>query len=203
MAFNKRSTDEFPDSWYCQFWAWFVLIPLVVVVIVSFYTISLAVIGADDRVVDNYYKEGRLINVRLDEDIKAAALNMVADIHFDQSLAELVIQLHNNTQTFPDELILELSHVAEQALDHRIVLRHIAKGRYQAELDKILEHRWYLRLKSVTSNEEVRANAPERSPSRLSDADPFAKYLSLTHHWRLRGKINFSQQSSVRLTSSL
>jgi hypothetical protein len=40
--------------WYRQFWAWFILSPLITVVIVSSITVTLAVKNADDRVVDNY-----------------------------------------------------------------------------------------------------------------------------------------------------
>lgn len=177
-----QSPQETQKPWYREFWAWFILAPLLLVVVVSTYTVSLAVRHADDRVVDNYYKEGRMINVRLDEDLVAVQLQLVADIAFDQKVAELVVQLSAIDQTFPDAINLELSHPSDQELDHQVQLQHIAQGQYQAELDRELSYRWYLRLRP---------------------ADPKPNTASVNKKWRLRGEIDFSQHSSVRLTAEL
>lgn len=162
--------------WYREFWAWFILTPLIVVVPVSLYTVFLAVYHADDRVVDNYYQEGRMINQRMDEDLAAARIGLIADIRFDQDIGEMTVQLHHQQSVFPTQIHLELSHPSDQALDHQLSLQHIAKGHYQTELHGTLSYRWYLRLRSD-------------SASANTVGDP----------WRLRGEIDFSTQSSVRL----
>lgn len=187
-----------PRPWYREFWAWFILAPLIVVVIVSSFTISLAVIGADDRVVDNYYKEGRMINMRLDEDLAAARLQLTADIAFDQSIAELTVTLRTGKEgsveelgvekIFPDLLTLEFSHPSDQALDHQVQLKHIAQGQYQVELDRVLSYRWYLRLHPISQNVAA-------SVDRSSVED--------NKRWRLRGEIDFAQTSSARLAVKL
>lgn len=167
--------EENPQPWYRQFWAWFVLAPLIVVVIVSSYTISLAVGGADDRVLDNYYKEGRMINVRLDQDILAAKLQLQADIRFDQELGELVVELQSvDDKPLSDSLTLELGHPAKQAFDHSIVLTRVAKNSYQAELDNVLQYRWYLRL----------------YPNNVTD----------DQLWRLKGEIDFARKPTIVLS---
>ena len=177
--------QDAPEIWYKEFWAWFVLAPLIFVIMVSIYTVSLAVRYADDRVIDNYYKHGRTINNRMDEDLAAANMNLKAQLIFEQSISELAITLNNDNQIFPDAIELEFSHPSDQSLDHSVSLKHIAKGRYQAELDRELTYRWYLRLRPVVATEVASKTA--------SSSDP----------WRLRGEIDFLQQSSVTLSAEL
>lgn len=163
--------------WYKEFWAWFILTPLIVVVCVSTFTVTVAVKNADDRVLDDYYKEGRLINMRLDEDLAANQLALLADIVIDSSISEVSLHLQNNQQAFPESLILELSHPSDQQQDHQLTLQHIAKGRYRAELEQALNYRWYLRLRPVVDDG---VNSPL---------------------WRLRGEIDMSKQANVRLSA--
>lgn len=177
---NTLNNDNSPSSnpWYREPWAWFVLSPLIVVVISCSITVTIAVKNADDRVVDNYYKEGRMINTRMDEDIQAAHLAIAADMQFDHEVKELVVRLQTLEKVFPDSLTLEMSHISEQAQDHNIQLKHIAKGQYQAELEQPLQYRWYIRLRPTVVQE------------------------STEDLWRLRGSINFSEQSTIRLSSN-
>lgn len=183
---NMQDSDS-PKKWYREFWAWFVLAPLIVVVIVSSYTVSLAVSNADDRVIDNYYKEGRMINMRIDEDLAAARSNLRAQIVFDLEIDELAIALESDSKTFPPAIILELSHPSDQDLDHSVVLQHIAQGRYQAELSRDLTYRWYLRLLPA-SESTVQADSTTQA------AEPL---------WRLRGEIDFSESQSVQLSAEI
>lgn len=173
--------QDAPEIWYKEFWAWFVLAPLIFVIMISIYTVSLAVRYADDRVIDNYYKHGRTINNRMDEDLAAANINLKARLKFESSISELGITLTNDNQVFPDMIELEFSHPSDQSLDHVVSLQHIAKGRYQTELDRELTYRWYLRLRPLIAGEVDAATVP----------------------WRLRGEIDFVQQSSVTLSAEL
>jgi hypothetical protein len=168
--------EDSPKVWYKEFWAWFVLAPLIFVIMVSIYTVSLAVRYADDRVIDNYYKHGRTINNRMDEDLVAASMQLEAELVFEQSISELAITLRSNESAFPDTIELEFSHPSDQSLDHTVALRHIAKGRYQAELEQTLNYRWYLRLRPLVEGDKT---------------------------WRLRGEIDFLQQTAVTLSAEL
>lgn len=161
--------------WYRQFWAWFILSPLIAVVVVSSITVTLAVKGADDRVVDNYYKEGRMINMRLEEDLLAKKLGIVAEIQFDAEINELSLHLTKADTSFPEQLTLEFSHPVEEELDYSLLLNRVAANQYQAELSsQPLQYRWYLRL----------------LPSEQAE---------LNERWRLRGEINFSNSQTVTL----
>jgi hypothetical protein len=176
---SSAQHEDLPKVWYKEFWAWFVLAPLIFVIMVSIYTVSLAVRYADDRVIDNYYKHGRTINNRMDEELVAASLGLEATLVFEQSISELAITLRSNNNVHPEAIELEFSHPSDQSLDHVVVLQHIAKGRYQAELAQALSYRWYLRLRPVSSDSAANAL------------------------WRLRGEIDFLQQASVTLSAEL
>lgn len=215
-TFGQQEQDKGP--WYREPWAWFVLAPLIVIVIACSFLISKALDGADNRVVDNYYKEGRLINARMDEDVLAANLGVVADIQFDNELGELVVRLQTKSPSFPEVLTLEMSHISRQDQDHIIQLSHIAKGQYQAELVKPLQYRWYVRLRPIALSQDTAQTVELAQPQENAqgvEGDSYAKadsyvegdsYLEAHSHeqtlWRLRGSINFAEQSAIRLTSN-
>ena len=169
------------NPWYREFWAWFVLAPLIVVVIVSSITITIAVRYADDRVVDNYYKEGRMINMTLDQDLLAQSLNIHAKVTFARDIDEVSVILTLDNDKLPKTLWLQLSHPAQATLDHMLILSQVAGQHYQGALStrispSDLKHRWYLRLQPADVNPE--------------------------QQWRLRGEINFIDTETVLLKAN-
>ncbi len=51
----EEQMNEDLKPWYRQFWAWFILSPLITVVIVSSITVTIEVINDEDCVVENSY----------------------------------------------------------------------------------------------------------------------------------------------------
>ena len=167
--------DNDIQPWYRQFWAWFILSPLIVVVIVSSITVSLAVKYKDDRVIDNYYKEGRMINMRLEEDQQAQSLKAKAALTFDREIQEVGLVLDIESPSLPEKLVLEFSHPLQADLDYSLNFTRIAQNQYRAEFPtQLLTHRWYLRLLPL-----------------LDD--------STEQRWRLRGEIDFAQTQTITL----
>lgn len=188
--------DEDLKPWYRQFWAWFILSPLITVVIVSSITVTLAVKNADDRVVDNYYKEGRAINMRLDQDLLAVSLDINAQLRFDTISDDLVLILNAQADALPEYLLLELSHPAYEERDHKLILTRTAANQYNTELsDEVLNSRWYLRLLPIESLEGAdKANIVEQTKSSVSQTLDNTKKV-----WRLRGEIDFAKTKTVFL----
>ena len=60
--------------WYKQFWPWFLIAVPVITVIMSGFLIHFATSTQDTLVIDDYYKEGKAINARLDK-VEAAGLD--------------------------------------------------------------------------------------------------------------------------------
>lgn len=163
-----------PKPWYRQPWAWFLLTPLITIVIVMTAFISVSVKMADDVVVDNYSREGRMYNERLEQDLHAKTLNMHADIEFDLATFEAWMTLTGDDD--PESLVLLLQHPTEADLDQTVVLKRTATGRYRGDLDASLAYRRYLQL-FVGQSEADRTQSA----------------------WRLKAEMNFSEQQSVSL----
>ncbi|TQV84748.1 FixH family protein [Exilibacterium tricleocarpae] len=155
--------------WYKEFWAWFILTPLIVVIISCSIMVSLAFRHKDDVVMDNYYKEGRMINQRFEQDQRAAELGLEGTLRFDFSLGEvhLALQAHDDG-VLPEDLLLLLDHPAIAGRDKTLRLQSLAPGRYRAELTRSLAHRWYVYVMPV-------AERAQRSQAQ----------------WRLLGELDF------------
>lgn len=163
--------------WHQEFWAWFILTPLIVVMIVSSITITLAIRYADDRVVDDYYKEGRMINLKRDQEQVAQQINLLVSLDFNAESKILQLRLSSDleAQQHPKELILRMSHPAQAELDQELLLISTQLNHYQANIDpSSFQHRWYLTL---------------------TPRDEFSDAIL----WRLRGEIDLTQNLSLEL----
>ncbi|MFT4810576.1 MAG: hypothetical protein ACI9LX_003944, partial [Paraglaciecola sp.] len=57
--------SDIPKVWYKQFWPWFLIIVPLTSMVLSFTMMNLAFTGKDSMVIDDYYKEGRVINLKI------------------------------------------------------------------------------------------------------------------------------------------
>lgn len=69
---NTTPDDNNTESWFRQFWPWFLIALPGTVVIASLVTVYIAVTHQDPVVDGNYYKHGLTINERLDGKLPAA-----------------------------------------------------------------------------------------------------------------------------------
>lgn len=68
---NTTPDDNNTESWFRQFWPWFLIALPGTVVIASLLTVYIAVTHQDPVVDGNYYKHGLTINERLDSKLPA------------------------------------------------------------------------------------------------------------------------------------
>ncbi|GAA5526149.1 hypothetical protein Maes01_02744 [Microbulbifer aestuariivivens] len=156
-----------PKPWYRETWLWFVLAPLILVMLVSLTMVSIAVRHADDTVSDTYYKDSRMYHYTADQDERAQALQLAALVQFTPQDNTVSLDL-TGIVDYPQQLLLSLSHPVEEDLDHHIPLSQVSSGRYRGTYEGELHYRWYLRL------------MPQLDPKQHLDSD-----------WRLKGEINF------------
>lgn len=181
---RPQSVNDRDDGpWYKQFWAWFVLAPLLIVMVAWIPFMTIAVKDADDVVIDNYYKEGRMINQRVDEDRHARELGLQATLNLDLDVGDVLLSLNAAVADYqlPETLTLYLDHPLEADNDHVITLHQIVPGRYRGELDSRLNYRWYVRLE----------------PEVVATADGTA-----TRYWRLLGELDLSNGTQLVLGSA-
>ena len=155
-----------PLPWYRQFWPWFLIALPATVVVAAIATLVIAQRGADDLVVDEYYKDGLAINRRLEKQQRARQLGLHAVLQLDGQSARLRLQPHGDYGT----LRLDLSHPLEAQRDFSVELSSTAPGEYAAHLPREAGARWHWalqpadgqwRLAGVVSANEL---AHERAP---------------------------------------
>lgn len=170
--------------WFRQPWFWFVMSPLLVVVVVCAVFIVIAVRYQDDRVVGDYYKEGLLINERMDAVQLARDLGLSASFRFDSVTGEMQVELTQAAENrqrrnglsaliLPTRLSLYLQHPSQQDRDHQLTLRRTRENHYVADVESPLQSRWYVTL---------------TPPASESD------------QWRIQGEINLNSSAAVVLS---
>lgn len=164
-----------PSPWYREPWFWLVMSPLVLVVVVSFFMVSIAVRHSDDVVSDTYYKESRLYHHRAEQDQHARELNLAGVLLFSPDEKIVTLDLRGELE-YPEKLLLSLSHPVEADMDEHILLEQVSVGRYRGEVKAPLQHRWYLQV------------IPELNPQEFRNAQ-----------WRLKGEIDFDIGNGVPL----
>jgi hypothetical protein len=165
--------------WYREFWFWFVFSPLIYIIIMCSITVTIALKGADDVIIDNYYKEGRMINQALEQDKRAQELGLSGDVSFDRTTGEVSLAIANapvDTALMPEQLLLMMGHPVKAAKDQLITLTAIAPGMYRGELVTEPDYSWYLTLYPI-NDLELRKEAP----------------------WTLSGEINFRAAETTSL----
>jgi uncharacterized protein len=175
----NAETDEALKPWYRQFWFWFVFGPLIFIIIMCGFTVSIALSGADDVIIDNYYNEGRMINQAFDQDKRAKALGLSANLRFDRATGEVILVFPNmpaDATAVPEELLLFMGHPVKAAKDRQVILTAVGAGQYRGELKTEPRYSWYLTLYPVTDLAQ-RDDAP----------------------WTLSGEINFSRAEITTL----
>jgi hypothetical protein len=134
---HVKKTPAYKEPWF-----WAVMGPLLVVIVVSLSMAGVAIWGADDRVKDDYFKEGRMINKHFAEEELALALAVRGSLEFDFTTAEVFAVLE--AKKLPAELELTFSHPSSAEQDLVVVMQRVGEGRYRADLPTLTEGRWYL-----------------------------------------------------------
>jgi hypothetical protein len=175
----RDESGEALKPWYRQFWFWFVFSPLIYIMIMCSITVTIALKGADDVIIDNYYKEGRMINQALEQDKRAHELGLSGELRFDRTSGDVLLTMSNipaDAKLIPDELLLMMGHPVKAAKDQLISLKAITPGHYRGELKTEPDYSWYLTLYPI-NDLELRKEAP----------------------WTLSGEINFRESEVTAL----
>ncbi len=139
---NKSLPREDTLPWYRQFWPWFLIALPASVVVAGISMVFIANRGADDLVVDEYYKDGLAINRKLEKKDAATSLGVSASLSFS---GEQVIVLTDGPVT--DEVLqLQLSHPLEADRDFTVSLVQSTPGEYRGRLGAPVAARWHWSL---------------------------------------------------------
>ena len=158
-------------------WLLLVLFPIILVIVVSSITVTIAFKTKDDPVIDDYYKEGRLIDRRFAAEQLAASQGLHADVDFDFVSGEITVRLSSidsETLSSYEQLNFYISHPQKADLDLQLPLTAVGYGRYRVDVERVLSGFYYLRLSATQQQGQIEL-------------------------WRLSGEIDFNQQKSAEL----
>ena len=139
-----------PTPWYREPWPWLLMAGPAIVVVAGFYTLGLAINSADGLVADDYYNQGKAINMMLTRDARAselgyrARMTLLADGRVSvgfTAASPAVAQLH-----------LTLHHPTRSGLDREIVLARGVEGVYSAAMPPVDSARWSITLEDASRN---------------------------------------------------
>lgn len=136
--------DNNIPPWYRQFWPWFLVGILVFAVVIGMGLLWVSLLNPDSMVRDNYYKEGRAINMHLGRDQKARELGLSASFTMDELTGGISLQLDGNLEPLPAQLQLDIMSPTHAERDRSLMLRHISGNQYTGELDFTIRGRHYI-----------------------------------------------------------
>lgn len=153
-------------------WFWLVMAPLLFSVITSLIFVYIAVVGADQRVVDDYYTEGKTINHRFEADKLATKLGVGASVRIDLATGDAFVDI-SGLDYYPDSLSLHFSHPVKSTDDLTLAMNKVNTSRYRVELPRKISGRWYVQLSSVATENDQK--------------------------WRLVGELDLNTQQELKL----
>jgi hypothetical protein len=139
--------------WYKQFWPWFLICIPLSSFIVGGFVVSFATDGTNSLVVDDYYKEGKSINARLDKIEKARELKVQTQLNIDNGL--ISVQFISGAPKSREALKLDFFHVTQESKDFFVLLSADANGVYRASTDAPINGKWRLRLTPLDEDWKV------------------------------------------------
>ena len=132
------------NPWYREPWPWLLMAGPAIVVVAGFVTLGIAIQSSDGLVADDYYKQGKAINMTLTRDATAKALGYRAQLAMTAA-GQLTLRF---AEAAPASKILRLTlhHPTRAGFDRQVLLARTADGSYSAAMPAIDASRWSLTL---------------------------------------------------------
>lgn len=152
MATAPHSQSATP--WYRNGWVWFLIGIPGSAVIAGSITILIAVRTADSLVADDYYKEGRAINQRLEKDDQALArgISLRSSVKKSAGGHRIEVQFAAKAGVMaPESIHLLLSHPTFNQRDIQATLVKSGASSYTTEVPGLAAGKWYAQLEDNES----------------------------------------------------
>ncbi len=144
--------------WHREFWPWFIVALLGMVVVASFITLGIAIHFDDSVVRDNYYKEGLAINQEQKLDERARTEKISAQLTFEQQGIRLdlrgvaVASRANHAAQQASKMTLQFIHPLHADNDLTVTLTEVVDGTYIGTLPQLLHGRWDIDLQPAQAS---------------------------------------------------
>jgi hypothetical protein len=141
---NVSAQIDAAIPWYRQPWPWLLMAGPAIVVVAGFVTLGLAMRSADGLVADDYYKQGKAINMTLTRDARARELGFRAKVSMMQD--GRVSLTFDSAAPPASQLRLTLHHPTRSGFDREVTLARAPDGSYRAAMPAIDTARWTMTL---------------------------------------------------------
>lgn len=175
---KSTTSNEASRPWFKQPWLWFVLSIPIASVILSSIMVTVAVVGKDSLVSDNYFKDGMAINQTIEQDHLAKSFGLKPILSMNEK--EIKLQLIS-TKEIPAQAFLTLKLLHPTVGDKDIVIKLLPSGNglYLGDLPHAVEGRryidlyafdnsWRLREEIFTPVTNFQLNSEEKTSASLS-----------------------------------
>ncbi len=137
--------EENIPPWYKQFWPWFLIGILVFAVVIGLGLLFISLANQDSMVRDNYYKEGRAINMHLGRDTMAREMGLSAEFAVDELTGEISLTMHGDLE-LPRTLQLDVISPSHAERDVTVLLTQLRDNQYVGQLDRPVSGRHFIDL---------------------------------------------------------
>lgn len=144
--------------WYKQRWLWFILAPIIAVMIYASIFMYFAITTSDGIVRDDYYKVARGMNVDTSKQDRAIAMGIEGSLLLDSLTGDVRVVL-SATEALPEILTLDLVHPTHQKYDQTISVKKVDPNTniFLGSLQQRLEGRRYLLLSDEATSWRIRS----------------------------------------------
>lgn len=140
--------------WYKQLWPWLLIAIPVITAIKAVHTVIIMQKSSPDLVVDDYYKQGKAINMQLAKYREAELRNLQASILIAGNKA--IIHFAKNS-VLEGEVHLDFYHPTIAASDFALNAQRSGEQLYIAELPLTPEGKWQLVVSDASNEWKLRA----------------------------------------------
>ncbi|CUS48985.1 MAG: cbb3-type cytochrome oxidase assembly protein CcoH [Idiomarinaceae bacterium HL-53] len=161
MVETNRSTGP----WYKHFWPWFIVTLIGSVIIACFVTAVIIYKNPTSMVVDDYYNEGRTINLRLDKAALAIELGVVLEAQFSED--QLALRFIEGNVDDGTALQVNFYHPTLDRQDFQLRMTRAADGVYRAMLPRAIDGHWRIDIGPFDERWEVSQNIHLPAPGTI------------------------------------
>lgn len=150
--------------WYKQVWPWVLIAIPILTTLKAVQAVYVMNKASPDLVIDDYYTEGKAINMNLAKYREAASRNLQGEILVAANKA-IVNFVPNKILT--DTLVLEFVHSTFKAKDFTVTAHRSGEAMFVAELPVTLEGKWHLVIHDEQQDWKMRAQIQAPHPTAI------------------------------------
>lgn len=134
--------------WYAHRWPWLLMVGPVAVILAGILTTWIAFSTPDALVVDDYYKQGKAINMDLRRDRVAASLKLQLNMRYDAGAGKLNGTIDSLDQSQTERIFIKLVHSTQPAKDIQLATYVDRQGNFSVALPMLEIANWQVMVEN-------------------------------------------------------